>query len=295
MALAVAVSALWGCNFVAARLALGHVPPLLLAALRFAIAALPAFVLPRPRVPWPRMAAIAATLFIGQFAFLFCGMQAGMPPGLASVLTQLQAVVTLLLAALVLHEAPRPAQLAGLAVATLGLACIGVTVGSGGVTLTGLLLTLAAAVSWAAGNVLLRGAGPTDMLPLVVWLSVIPPLPLLLLSCLFEHPAAVLATPGPDAWVGVLGVLYIALAATLGGYAMWGHLLRLYPAGAVAPFALLVPVFGLLCARLTLSEPIGDVRLGGIALMVLGLVAASLPFGAKARGRARAAQMHRCD
>ena len=279
VALAVVVSALWGCNFVAARLALGHVPPLLLAALRFAIAALPAVVLPRPNVPWSRMAAIAATLFIGQFAFLFCGMQAGMPPGLASVLTQLQALITLLLAVLVLHEAPRPRQLVGLAVATLGLACIGATVGSGDVTLAGLLLTLAAAASWAAGNVLLRGAGPADMLPLVVWLSVIPPMPLLVLSCLYEHPVTVLGAPGPGAWVGALAVLYIAFAATLGGYGMWGYLLRLYPASAVAPFALLVPVFGLLAARLTVGERFDGLRLGGVALMVLGLFAASLPTG----------------
>ncbi len=278
MALAVAVSALWGCNFVAARLALGHVPPLLLGAMRFALAALPAVVLPRPHVPWGRMTAIAATLFIGQFAFLFCGMREGMPPGLASVLTQLQAVITLVLAVLVLHEVPRVRQMAGLAVATLGLACIGATVGSGGVTLAGLLLTLAAAASWGAGNVLLRGAGPADMLPMVVWLSVIPPLPLLILSCLFEHPEAMLGSPGPEAWVGVLAVLYIALAATLGGYGMWGYLLKVYPASAVAPFALLVPVFGLLSARLTVGEPVGGLRLGGIALMVLGLVAASLPF-----------------
>ena len=288
--LAVAVSALWGCNFVAARLALGHVPPLLLGAIRFALAALPAVVLPRPRVPWRRMAAIATTLFIGQFAFLFCGMQEGMPPGLASVLTQLQAVITLLLAVLILHEVPRPRQLAGLAVATLGLACIGSTVGSGGVTLAGLLLTLAAAACWAIGNVLLRGAGPVDMLPLIVWLSVIPPLPLLVLSCLFEQPSAMLGPPGPEAWVGVLAVLYIALAATLGGYGMWGYLLKLYPASAVAPFALLVPVFGLLSARLMIGEPFGGLRLGGIALMVLGLVAATLPFERLRARRASAAQ-----
>ena len=117
------------------------------------------------------------------------------------------------------------------------------------------------------------------MLPLVVWFSVIPPLPLLVLSCLFEHPEAMLGPPGPEAGVGVLAVLYIALAATLGGYGMWGYLLKLYPASAVAPFALLVPVFGLLSARLTVGGPFGGLRLGGIALMVLSLVAASLQFG----------------
>jgi O-acetylserine/cysteine efflux transporter len=270
---------LWGFNFVATRLALGHMPPLLLAATRFAVAALPAAVLPRPRVPWPRMIAIAATLFIGQFAFLFCGMQAGMPPGLASVLTQLQAVVTVLLAVLVLHEAPRRRQVAGLAVATLGLTCIGITVGGDGVTMAGLLLTLAAAVSWGAGNLLLRNVGQTDMLPLVVWLSVIPPLPLLMLSLIFERPTSILGGMGSGAWIGLLAVLYIAGAATLGGYGLWGYLLKLYPASTVAPFALLVPIFGLLSARFTTNERLDGLRLGGIVLMCFGLAVANLPIG----------------
>jgi O-acetylserine/cysteine efflux transporter len=261
--LAVVVSALWGFNFVAARLALGHLPPLLLAAIRFSVAALPAVVLPRPAVPWPRMLAIASTLFIGQFAFLFCGMQAGMPPGLASVLTQLQAVVTALLAVLT----------------TLGLACIGVTVGTGGVTIAGLLLTLAAAASWAAGNLLLRDAGRTDMLSLVVWLSVIPPVPLLLLSLIFENPALALDAFGPGAWTALLAVLYIVVAATLGGYGLWGYLLKLYPASTVAPFALLVPIFGLISARLTTGERFDGLRVGGILLMCFGLAVANLPLG----------------
>ena len=278
VALAVIVAALWGFNFVAARLALGHFPPLLLATLRFTVAALPAVFLPRPRVKWRRMIAIAASLFIGQFAFLFCGMQAGMPPGLASVLTQLQAVVTMLLAVLFLHETPRVRQIAGLALATLGLACVGATVGSNGVTVIGLLLTLAAATSWAIGNVLLRGVGTTDMLPLVVWLSVIPPLPLLVLSVVIEGPAAILGVVGPGAWIGVLGVLYMALAATLGGYALWGHLLKLYPASAVAPFGLLVPVFGLLFARVTVDEHVDGLRVVGIALLACGMALASLPL-----------------
>ena len=193
------------------------------------------------------------------------------------MLTQLQAVITVLLAVLVLHEAPSWRQVAGLTTAILGLACVGATVGSGGVTWASLLLTLAAAASWGAGNVLLRSAGPADMLPLIVWLSVIPPLPMLVLSCIFEHPVATLVAPGPGAWVGVLAVLYIALAATLGGYGMWGYLLKLYPAGAVAPFALLVPAFGLLCARFTVGERFDGLRLGGVALMVAGLIAANLP------------------
>ena len=58
--LALAVVAVWGTNFVVIRLALGHLPPLLFATLRFALAALPGvFLLKRPAVPlasWPSTA-----------------------------------------------------------------------------------------------------------------------------------------------------------------------------------------------------------------------------------------------
>ncbi|MCW6512709.1 EamA family transporter [Lichenifustis flavocetrariae] len=277
-ALGVLVAALWGFNFVAARLALAHISPLLLVALRFGIASLPAMFLPRPRVSWSRMVALASTLFIGQFSFLFWGMHVGMPPGLASVLTQFQAVLTMVLAGAFLREMPAPRQIVGLLIATAGLILVAATVGRAGVTLTGLLLTLLAAASWAVGNVLLRAVGRTDMLSLIVWLSVIPPLPMLLLSLAVDGPPAIVSVMSSGMWISLLAVLYIAVAATLGGYALWGHLLRLYPAGSVAPFALLVPVFGLLSARITLGEQFSPMRLTGIAVLALGLVIASLPL-----------------
>lgn len=287
--LAVLVAALWGCNFVAARLALAHVPPLLLVALRFGIAALPAVVLPRPRLAWRQMVAIAATLFVGQFCFLFLGLRAGTPPGLASVLTQAQAILTVAGAALVLGERPVPRQVAGLAVAGAGLLVIGATVGTGSLTPAGLALTLAAAASWAVGNLLLKRVGATDMLALVVWLSLIPPVPALVLSLLVEGPAAMARSLDGDVWTSLFALLYIAVAATLGGYALWGRLLRRYPAGTVAPFALLVPVFGLVSAWLVVGERFGPLRLTGIALVVLGLAVASLAPAGWTAGRRRSA------
>ena len=61
VAIGVLVAAVWGFNFTAAHVALVHIAPLLLVALRFSLAALPALFLPRPTVSWPRMAALAST------------------------------------------------------------------------------------------------------------------------------------------------------------------------------------------------------------------------------------------
>lgn len=277
IALAVLVTAIWGFNFVVIRLGLGSVPPLLLAALRFVVAALPAVFLARPNVPLSKLVAIGMTLFVGQFAFLFPAMKLGMPPGLASVTLQSQAFFTILIAAFVLGERPRPRQLAGAGVAAAGLLTIASTVG-GDFTLIGLGLTIASAMSWAIGNVLMRGAGKVDMLPMMVWLSLVPPIPLFLLSLTFEGWPAIVAGISGMGVVGAGSVLYLALLATLVGFGLWGFLLRNHPASTVAPFSLLVPLFGTLSSWLVLGETFSPLRVAGMLLILAGLATIALPL-----------------
>ena len=272
--LALLTTALWGFNFVMIRVGLdAGLPPLLMAALRFAVVAIPALWLPRPKIPAGRMIAIGMTLFVGQFALLFTGMAAGMPPGLASVTQQSQAFLTALIAALVLRERPSGRAVLGMAVAFMGLALIGTTVGADGVTGLGLALCLAAAASWAMGNVLLRGAGssPGGPIAFMSWLGIVPILPLFALSLVVEGPAAIgQAMAGLNA-TGIAAVLYVAVAATTVGYGIWGFLMARYPATTVAPFALLVPVTGAASAALVMGESFGPMRLAGMALVVAGL------------------------
>jgi O-acetylserine/cysteine efflux transporter len=269
--LALFVAFFWGLNFVFIKLALGSFPPLLLAALRFVIAALPVVILPKPPVRWPVLIAIASTLFIGQFALLFPAMAVGMPPGLASIALQAQAFITIAIAAVALHEHPTRRQIAGPAVAFAGLVVVATTLGTNGDTHAGFILLLGAAASWATGNVLLRRAGKVDMLALMSWLSLVPPIPLYLLSLLIEGPGATTAAFAGATWLRVGAVLYIAIVSTTLGYAAWGHLLKLYPTATVAPFSLLVPVSGTLSAALILGESFGPARLAGMGLIFIGL------------------------
>lgn len=287
--LALFVVVAWGVNFVIIEVGLGTMPPLLLAALRFAVAALPAIFIPRPAVPWPRFIFIGLVLFTGQFGLLFMSMKVGMPAGLASVVIQSQAFLTGPIAALVLGERISPRQMGGTAIAFLGLAAIATTAGGGGVTLVGLLLSLGAALCWAVGNVALRGAGKVDMFAMVTWLSIVPPLPLLALSYLFEGPQAIEAAVLHMGWVGVGAVAYIAIVSTNIGYGIWAYLLKLYPAAQVAPFSLLVPIVGIISAALLLGEQFGPVRLAGMVLVFAGLIVAVFPF-AKFRSRANPMQ-----
>ncbi len=275
--LALLIAAVWGFNFVVIRAGLEDLPPLLLVVLRFVVAVLPLPFLARPAVPWPRMLAIGMTLFTGQFALLFTGMAVGMPPGLASVTLQAQAFFTMLIAAVVLHERPRPRQLVGILIAFAGLVAISTTVGSSGVTTAGLLLTLAAAASWGIGNVLLRGVGKVDMLALIVWLSLIPPVPMLGLALAMDGPAALLHALAVTGWVGYGAVLYIGVVSTLVGYGLWGFLLKRYTTITVAPFALLAPIFGAVSAALVYGESFGPGRFVGMALILVGLAVVALP------------------
>src|SRR5215211_4985729 len=93
--LAVAVAAVWGLNFVVIEVGLRDLPPLLFAAVRFALVAFPAvFLVARPAVPTHLLVLIGLFLGVGQFGLLFVGMDLGMPAGLASLVMQCQAIFT---------------------------------------------------------------------------------------------------------------------------------------------------------------------------------------------------------
>jgi O-acetylserine/cysteine efflux transporter len=270
--LATVVAAVWGLNFVVIEVGLRELPPLLFVALRFALVAFPAvLIVRRPAVPWRLVVLVGLFLGVGQFGLLFVGMDLGVPAGLASLVLQCQAMFTLGLAAAVLHERPSAQQLAGCAVAFAGIALIA-TGRAAGVSLAGLALCIAAAASWGASNVTTRIARPPDAVALLVWASLIPPLPLLGLSLLFEDPAQVGAI-GPS---GILALVYVVVLATLFGFGTWTALLRRYAAGVVAPFSLLVPVFGLLSAAVLLGEQPNTAELAGAGVVLAGLVLTNL-------------------
>src|SRR6478609_10308175 len=147
--LAFVVILAWGVNFVVIKVGLHGVPPMLLGALRFTLAAFPAvFFVKRPSVPLRWLFAYGLSISLGQFAFLFYAMYVGMPAGLASLVLQAQAFFTMIFAAMFLRERIRAANVAGLVIAAAGLALIGMR-GGHAMTLAGFLFTLAAAAMWA--------------------------------------------------------------------------------------------------------------------------------------------------
>lgn len=290
--LGILIAAIWGFNFVVIRWGLESFPPLLLAALRFTVAASAIVILPKPPLPWRWMVLTGMVWFTGQFGLLFVGMRVGMPAGLASVLMQSQVVLTILFAAAILGERITSRQSIGIAVALTGLGIIGYTVtdASHDITVAGLVCIMAGATSWACGNILVRRSGKVDMLAFVTWLCLIPPLPLLGLSLIFEGPQAIAASFQHPAWLGIGAVFFLGFVATTLCFAGWGHLMKLYGAAAVSPFALLVPVFGAVSAWYFLGETFNSTRLAGMALIVAGIGIILLAARHKARQSAVAAE-----
>ncbi|MFN3984978.1 MAG: EamA family transporter [Rhodocyclaceae bacterium] len=278
LALALFVVLIWGVNFVVIKLGVAEVPPLLLGALRFIAAALPAvFLFRRPRLPLWVYLAYGLTISVGQFALLFTAIHVGMPSGLASLVLQSQAFFTMVFAAWWLGEAWRPTQLLGLALAGAGLVLIGSAHGLS-MPLAGFLLTVAAASMWAAGNIVTRavsklgqGGEAVDMQAFVVWACLVPPVPFLLLSWWLEGGKAIAAALSGFGLQSAFAVGYLAWMATLVGYGVWSRLLSRYPANQVAPFSLLVPLVGLSSGWLVFGERLQGVHFAGGALLMAGL------------------------
>jgi len=269
LALAVLVAAIWGLNFVVIEVGLEDFPPLLLSALRYALAALPLIVLGgMPALRWRWVLAVGVAIGVVKFSLLFIGMDVGMPAGLASLVLQAQALFTVVLAGAVLGERIAGSQVAGLAIAFAGLALVAGGL-DGAATPEGFALVIAAAAAWGVGNLALKRAAPADPLRFMTVMCLVPPVPLLALSLAFEGPREIGdALAGADAR-GVGAVLYLAFAATTVGWGLWGHLIGTYAASTVAPFSLLVPIFGLSFAALLLGEPVSG-RDVGAAVLVLG-------------------------
>lgn len=269
--LAVLGMAIWGFNFVAISVGLKELPPLLFTSIRFAATVFPFILFVRkPAISWWQIFTIGLTLLTLQFALLFKGMQMGVGGGVASTVIQCQAFFTLFIGAIILRERPAFREISGLLVAVVGIVLIAMTMSEASVAGIGVIIV--AAFFWATGNVLLKRVGNVDMLALIVYASLFPPIPLFLMSYTFEGPEQISAALSHITMASYLALAYIVLASTLVGYTIWGFLIKTYEAKQVAPFGLLVPIFGVFSGWLFMGEEFGPQRLLGAALVFAGLV-----------------------
>ncbi|MEJ8325770.1 O-acetylserine/cysteine exporter [Kosakonia sacchari] len=275
--LAMLVVVAWGLNFVVIKVGLHNMPPLMLAGLRFVLVAFPAILfVARPKVPLRLLLGYGLTISFGQFAFLFCAIKFGMPAGLASLVLQAQAFFTIILGAGVFGERLQIKQLVGITLAVLGvLVLIESSLNGQHVPLLGFLLTLAGAFSWACGNIfnkkIMQHSSRPAIMSLVVWSALIPIVPFMVASLIFDGPALMLQSVVSIDFTTLLSLVYLAFVATILGYGIWGTLLGRYETWRVAPLSLLVPVVGMASAALLLGETLSALQLVGAVLVMAGL------------------------
>lgn len=265
------VTAIWGLSFSVIKIAEETFPPFFLLVLRFALCFFPAvFFLPRPRVSWRQLAGYGLAFGVGQFGLLFLGIYAGLSPGLASVVLQLQVFFTISFSALLLKERMTLGQGVGLILGFTGVFLIG-TITEGSMSVIGLMLVVCASMAWGIANIIIKKMDRADPVALIVWSSPLPAAVMLLCSLVIEgYPSIAASIRGMD-WVAVGAVLFIAYPATVMGYAIWNALLQRNDAGTVAPLTLLVPVFGLASSMAIFGEELTVPKAIACGLLILGL------------------------
>jgi O-acetylserine/cysteine efflux transporter len=271
IALALFIAVLWGVNFIVMKHAVSEVPPLLLTALRFALAAVPAvFFIARPQVPWGTLIGYGAAFGIVKFGLLFTAFKMGGAAGLASVLLQTQVFFTILFAQAIMGERVTARQRIGIGVALAGVAVI-IAAGWRDAAAGPSALIVLAAIAWGVANLIQKQVGKVDMLAFTVWTALVVPVPMLALSYWVEGPAAWASAWTHLTWLGAGAVLYLAYPVSILGGAIWGNLLARYPAALVAPFALLVPVIGMAAGAVVYGERLTPANIAGSGLILAGL------------------------
>jgi O-acetylserine/cysteine efflux transporter len=273
------VAAIWGFNFVVIKVGVDGVPPFFLAALRFTLCVFPAiFIVRRPPVSWALLASYGLLIGLGEFGFLFLAIKLGAPSGLSSIILQSQAFFTVILAAFALRERIRACSVAGMAVAALGLALIArssLVDAASGLALVPLAMVIVAAFCWAAANIVAQRMPKADGLSLMIWSSAFSPLPLFALSFAFERSAVVssLAAIRP---ITIGALAYLVVLSTLFGYGAWNQLIMRHGAKKIAPFSLLIPVFGVVSSAVVFHERFTRVDALAACAVLVGLAIHSL-------------------
>lgn len=277
--LALLVVLIWGVNFLFVSFGLEEISPLLLCALRFLFASVPAvFFVKIPHSSFKEIVLYGFVMFALQFAFLFIGMNVGMPAGMASLLMQTQVFFSMFFAVIFLGEQPNLGQTIGALVAFTGIGLVAMHFDSQ-ISLLGFIFILAAAATWGIGNLItkkIKGSN-NNMMAIIVWGSFVACIPMFLFSLIFEGASSFVYTYEHLSWRGILSLFYIVFASTWIGYGVWNWLIARYPVGMVAPFTLLVPIVAMISSVFVLDEPFqlwklaaGLLVIGGLCINILG-------------------------
>lgn len=267
---ALLVMALWGFNFVAAKVAVAALPPLFLMMLRFALVAallLPFALRPPPRRQLIQVAILAALLGSIHFPLIFAGVR-GIDAATASIAVQLQVPFSSLLAAFVFKDFIGWRRAVGMAVAFAGVVIIAGAPGTVN-SLPHLGMVVAAGFAFSVATVQIKRIGAIDGVRLNAWMALLAVPQLALLTLLLEDGQMEAAADAT--WAAWAAVLYTVVASSIVAYGIWYRLARIYPVNQTAPFLLTLPMFGVLSGIAVLGEPVTLGLVVGGAMTIAGV------------------------
>jgi drug/metabolite transporter (DMT)-like permease len=270
---------IWGSTFVVVKQALHDVSPILFLALRFTLASAVLLVLFRgswshPRNPrWSLTGGALAGIFLfSGYAFQTIGLQFTTAPK-SAFLTGLTAVMTPLLAAAVYRKMPRAMEIAGVLLATCGMALMTLPAFTGVALVMnrGDLLTICCAACYSAHILVLSRYSATASFELVSIAQIA--ISALLAWSLFRGMEAphIRWTPGVLAAIVVTGVFATALAFTFQAWAQ-----RYTTSTRTALIFMLEPVFAWITSYLLTGETLSARAAAGAALILAGILTVEL-------------------
>ena len=270
--IALLITAIWGVNFSIIKLGLITADPLILAGIRFTLCALPAvFFIKKPDTSWRYIIGYGLLFGIGLWGIVNLGIKAGVSAGIASLVLQFGAFFTMVLGAFLFHENLSKYQYTGIIVALLGLTSI-IFISDGSVTFIGLALVLCGAVVWGLVSIIIKKSNTKQVFSFLVWSSLFSPIPLFILSYLFNGPSGFTELAIHFNSTTLFSILFQVYPNTLFAYWVWNSLLTQYPVSVVAPLSLFVPIFGMLGSVMIFNESIPSGKVIAMVFIISGLI-----------------------
>jgi len=270
--LTIFVTFIWGVNFSVIKLGLISLDPFILAGMRFLLCALPlVFFIKKPEVPMKYIITYGLLFGVGLWGMVSLGIYFGISAGMASLVLQMSAFFTVILASIILNENIDITKKLAFVVALLGLTLI-ISVTDGSVTSLGLILVLVGAVSMSFTNIIVKKIGNKNLFSFMVWASLFSPVPLFILAFLTQGEVVFTNFFENLDNTAIFSILFQVYPTTLFGYWIWNKLLHKYPVSSVAPLSLLVPIFGLAGSYFIFGETIGFIKILASFLIILALL-----------------------
>jgi drug/metabolite transporter (DMT)-like permease len=279
LAPAAAFVLIWSSGYIVGPYGVEAVSPLMLVAGRFLLAALLAGLLARAlrgplRVSRPDAIRIALSGFVlngVQFAGMYLAFDAGLGATLAALMHSLSPVLTVVLAALFLHERLTRLQVLGFVVGVVGVVLVlGPDIEGAGGTV-GVVCGVVSVLGLSLGTLGQRwiGHAPDPLWSATIQFGVSAP-PLLLLALVVEGTDVV-----SDPVAGGIAIVFLAVVNSIVGLGLLGLLVRARGAGAAASVFFVMPPVTAVMAWLVLGETLNAREIAGLVITVAGVAAAT--------------------